>query len=663
MTPPPLRYADRDNIEAIIKIVTAAETGLERLAIEGAIRAAAASPNVRSRLRRTLDEIPDPLTSADPAMPRQCQQFLRALLEAGATGVQLPACQSCGMTRPVEHSLEDGRRVCGSCRRTALAQTCANCGKHRFCGNRLDGVRVCSTCYSKDERNQSTCVSCGRSARRAVRVPDGVLCQRCAPRPRQTCFHCGQEQPIGAYLQERPFCKRCYVRTTVRIAACPRCGHSRILAYFGTTDELLCSDCAGQPPKFACRTCSREEYLVGRRCARCTISDRITALITAPDGGIHPQLGPVREALLARKNPQSVLRWLTRGKATAILSNMAHGQIPISHEGVDAFPRDRSREYLRDLLIASAILEPGSRELRGLLAWIEDFFAKHPSPDLRTLQAYTNWNILRRARARAAKGTLTDNAVGNIRNHLRMLGEFLAWLHEHETTLDRARQAQIDEFLSTHLDATRHLPQFLSWTHSTGRSRLLTSPTYRSQQTSPQNAGSEHWHTVERLLHDESIRADTRICALFVLLYGQQVTSISRMTRDAVTVATENVTVRFAADPIVLPPGVDTLLREHLQALKSDHEQRDGPWLFPGRNPARPIDHGGLGMRLKRAGVAPLAARTTAMMQLAAELPAAVLAGFLGIHPQTAVVWNRIAANSWNSYPALRRSQNARLDV
>lgn len=51
------------------------------------------------------------------------------------------------------------------------------------------------------------------------------------------------------------------------------------------------------------------------------------------------------------------------------------------------------------------------------------------------------------------------------------------------------------------------------------------------------------------------------------------------------------------------------------------------------------------------------------MMQLAAEHPAAVLTGFLGVHPQTAIVWNRIAAGSWNSYPVLRRSQNARLDV
>ena len=129
------------------------------------------------------------------------------------------------------------------------------------------------------------------------------------------------------------------------------------------------------------------------------------------------------------------------------------------------------------------------------------------------------------------------------------------------------------------------------------------------------------------------------------------------MTRDLVTLTPEHVSVRFADDAIVLPPGVDTLLRQHSRAVDSDGERAGGPWLFPGRNPARPVDQGGLGMRLKRVGVAAQASRTTAIMQLAAELPTAVLAGFLGIHPQTAVVWNKLAASSWNSYPALRRSQ------
>ncbi|WP_058234780.1 hypothetical protein [Devriesea agamarum] len=420
----------------------------------------------------------------------------------------------------------------------------------------------------------------------------------------------------------------------------------------------MCADCAGQPAQYVCRTCGSEQHLVGRRCARCIVSEQVTALITTPDGDIHPQLRPVLDALLARNNPQSVQRWLTRGKATQILASMARGETPISHEGIDAFPRDRAREYLRDLLIACGVLPETSRALRDTLEWVDGFLAEHSSPDRHVLLAYTHWHIVRRARAQAAKGKFTESAGGNIRAHLRALGRFLDWLHAQHTTLDRARQAHIDEYVAAHPNATRHLPQFLSWTCATNRSGPVTSPTYRSQLPTPQTADAGHWQTVERLLQDESIRVDTRLCGLFVLLYGQRPSHISRVTRDRVTLTRENVSIRFADDPIVLPPEVDTLLRQHLRSVDSDGERADSPWLFPGVNPARPIDQGGLGMRLKRIGVAAQTSRTTAIMQLAAELPVAVLAGFLGIHPQTAVVWNKLAASSWNSYPALRRSQS-----
>lgn len=134
------------------------------------------------------------------------------------------------------------------------------------------------------------------------------------------------------------------------------------------------------------------------------------------------------------------------------------------------------------------------------------------------------------------------------------------------------------------------------------------------------------------------------------------------MTRDRVTVTSEHVSVRFAADPIVLPPGVDTLVRQHVHAIDRHPGQQGSAWLFPGRNPARPVNQGGLGMRMKGVGVFPQASRTTAIMQLAAELPAAVLAGFLGIHAETAVVWNRLSAGSWSTYPALRRTQSRQSD-
>jgi hypothetical protein len=114
----------------------------------------------------------------------------------------------------------------------------------------------------------------------------------------------------------------------------------------------------------------------------------------------------------------------------------------------------------------------------------------------------------------------------------------------------------------------------------------------------------------------------------------------------------------FAADPIEAPPGLDDLLRRHIRALDQRPNTGVSPWLFPGRLPTQPIGPGGLGVRLKQVGIATRTVRTTALVELAAQLPAAVLADFIGIHPETAVTWSKIAGRDWNAYPALRQQSS-----
>jgi hypothetical protein len=75
-------------------------------------------------------------------------------------------------------------------------------------------------------------------------------------------------------------------------------------------------------------------------------------------------------------------------------------------------------------------------------------------------------------------------------------------------------------------------------------------------------------------------------------------------------------------------------------------------WLFPGGQPGRPISTGQLTQRLKRLDIRPGTARSTALFQLATEIPAAILARTLGIHTDVAVAWQRLSAGDWTSYAA-----------
>jgi hypothetical protein len=82
------------------------------------------------------------------------------------------------------------------------------------------------------------------------------------------------------------------------------------------------------------------------------------------------------------------------------------------------------------------------------------------------------------------------------------------------------------------------------------------------------------------------------------------------------------------------------------------------PWLFPGNPPSRPISEQWLSRRLKLIGVNCNQDRRAALLHLAGEIPAAILADIVGVHVITAGAWADIAGRPWGDYPALRAPAN-----
>ncbi|GLP73599.1 hypothetical protein TUM20983_07090 [Mycobacterium antarcticum] len=76
--------------------------------------------------------------------------------------------------------------------------------------------------------------------------------------------------------------------------------------------------------------------------------------------------------------------------------------------------------------------------------------------------------------------------------------------------------------------------------------------------------------------------------------------------------------------------------------------------VLPGRPPDRPVVAAGFGKRLKRIDLTIRGGRNTALIGLAAELPAAVLADLLAIDIITATRWAAYAKKDWLDYVATR---------
>jgi len=112
--------------------------------------------------------------------------------------------------------------------------------------------------------------------------------------------------------------------------------------------------------------------------------------------------------------------------------------------------------------------------------------------------------------------------------------------------------------------------------------------------------------------------------------------------------------------PPVLRPDQVVPLRDQVAERAALVAERDAavhaparlPFEFPGGQPGRPISSYRLAERLREHGIHSGQARSTALFQLATDLPAAVLARLLGIHITVAVAWQRASAGDWAAYAA-----------
>ncbi|WP_250009981.1 hypothetical protein [Actinoplanes sp. M2I2] len=224
-------------------------------------------------------------------------------------------------------------------------------------------------------------------------------------------------------------------------------------------------------------------------------------------------------------------------------------------------------------------------------------------------------------------------------------------LTSHRRVLADLQQADVDQWLAEGRVARRaELGAFLRWACS---ERLTTVAIGVPQWDGPAD-GVDHdrrWQQVRRLLHDDTLPTDVRIAGLLITLYAQTATRINTLRFDQIQTTSSGARITFGSTPIDLPPTLAALITS-LSAEREDTDRAGTPWLFPGRPWSHSISAAMLRKRLAAAGLTARAARTAALIQLAVELPAAVLARCLGIDISSAVAWQRAAAGDWHPYAA-----------
>lgn len=645
---------EADPVAVIIDIVGRIDPMLPVDVVTTAIDAAVPQAGQRYRLAWALADRPELLTGAGAQAPvPSVLRLIDSLCQAGATSIVQPPCPHCGRQIPLVKP-RGGVRLCRNCVAKSRAEPCARCGAVRETATRDDqGRSLCPSCLITDPANQETCIDCGRRRPVSTRTPDGPLCPACRPTKILTCDICARHGPcLISKTTGKPWCRAC----TQRWARCAGCGQIAPIRS-GTIDEPLCSTCTRPDPQFwrTCPGCGQPGRIHTGPCARCNLHRRLRELLGDDTGQISPRLQALYQALATTERPDTVAAWLDKSAAPAILRSLDTAQ-QLTHQLLDDLPAGRAVEHLRSVLVATGTLPPRDEHMARLQRWITASILDRNDPDeQQLLHRYAVWHLLRRLRRRVDGRDTTHNQAVVVRQHVKAAITVLNWLASHHLTLATAGQGDLESWLASQ-DAThrREAGNFVRWAKQQKLTSLDFAATKWGGPTQPIDTEAR-WAHARRLLHDDTINPEDRVAGLLVLLYAQWPAAISRLTLDDIDISEHEVRLRLGREPIVLPEPLGDLVHKVI-TTKRGHAAIGDPgnsqWLFPGGQPGRPISSYQLGERLRQLGVHPGQSRSTALFQLATDLPAALLTRMLGIHITVAVAWQRAAAGDWTTYAA-----------
>lgn len=643
----------RDPIAVIHDVIIALDPAADLELIAGAVRSLASRPSHQKKLAWALEAQPELLTGAGHLAPlRAIVRLIDLLHSAGISGIVRPSCPRCHRIVRIDKPL-DGQRVCRTCIAHSRIEECVRCGVRREPATRApDGRPLCPNCLITDPANLETCINCGRRRPVCTRTPQGPLCGSCPALLPATCTVCGEETPCGtSRITGLPWCPACQ-----RLSApCSACGRVTAIVS-GTLARPLCASCTEPAVWRDCQTCSDPGYPHPGQCVRCRINQRLNDLLGSPSDSLHPGLQALRHNIATTEHPITAMRWLTKKSVAPILSDLAAGRRPLTHQALDDVPDSAPLAHLRQVLVGVGALPDRDEQMVRLERFLRKLIAEQANPEHRKLlHRYTMWHMVRRLRHRNNGRPATPQQFASVRQRTHSAVVFLRWLDTSGLTLAACRQADLDRWLTddtaTYRQAAGH---FTRWAHA---NKLTTVRIPTRRWTGPtQPLDEEHrWEVARRLLHDDKLKPEDRLAGLLVLLYAQTPAAICRMTVEEVDTGTDPVRLHLGKAPIELPDPVAELARS-VAVNRKGHATigalAPSSWLFPGGQPGRPVSAGQLTQRLNKLGIRPNQARSTALLQLATEIPAAILARTLGIHTDVAVAWQRLSAGDWATYAA-----------
>ncbi|MGW7603177.1 hypothetical protein [Streptomyces antimycoticus] len=444
--------------------------------------------------------------------------------------------------------------------------------------------------------------------------------------------------------------------------ACGQCEQRRPLIGVTDTGNGICGPCAGVDLTYACRHCGTSDKIFREQlCTRCFATKQLAAALGGESGTVPAQRQDFHSALSTAGRPRRVAYWLTCDGVPVLLSQIGASKEEFTHQQLDDLPNTPTTRYIRDVLVAAAVLPPRDDRLEALPRWADIFLDQAPLPHRKYLTPFTHWYLLHRIRRAHRHRPLRASTQHQMRSRLRRALELLDWLDQQGIPLWELTQPELELWLEEGPEKRRAVRAFVTWATGRGLAGELVVPRAPIAAPSVFSTDEDQAAQLHRCLGDDALPLDVRTAGALTLLFGLQHTRLLELTLDDIIDDDTVVALNLNGHRLPLPPEVAQLVRalrdQRQKSWHLDQTASTTPWLFPGQEPARALGATYLYLKLRRHGIAPLASRNSARLALATDLPASVLADFTSTSISNSTRWTGYAKRDWLDYIASRKQR------
>ena len=533
--------------------------------------------------------------------------------------------------------------MCGHCARPKRA--CAGCDRVDHVTAVVNGYDYCQRCYQAPVR---ACGRCGQERPIAARSQNGMtdLCGACYQANETDCVVCHLTQPVHVTSWPiGPVCTGCYRRVLRTPSTCPSCDQVKALIGSSETGERICGPCAGATRDYVCVLCGAAgDQHFEQTCIRCSVTLIVRQLLSAATGTIADSLTELPAALAQRGRPDSTIRWLLKPIPRALLQNIG-AETSVTHASLDACPPGQARHHLRSLLIDAGILPLRDEHTERLETWVDELVATLPQHHAAVIGPYANWKILRTVRRRTRRKRTSIGVAGSARERVRAAVRFLDHLDQKGEGIAVVTQDALDRWTNGNRSRSSDIAPFISWMNISGLTEGLRVDVQKAMDPTEINPEDLHRALIRELIAGQTT-ADlpTRVAGLLILLYGARTGDLHRLTTADISRAEGRTCLAITREPLQLPSQVAGLIEQLANVAevspRAQTRAGDAHYLFASpRRLHEPIHPTTLGRKLALAGIHPQVSRNSAMLALASDLPAAVVATQMGLTAQTTTRW------------------------